>query len=142
MKIHLISATQPSAQSMLQEHSSYHQGNSPKFMVSQKDFILIICYICIQILEMLFNFYLSTEVCIHVCMCILCMYVYVLVGVLMIFAWTMLALWATFLSTWLRPALPRGEWVEVSDTHCVLDPFPSSIYVACAMTFNGRHSNG
>ena len=39
---------------------------------------------------------------------------YMLLGVLMIFSWTMLALWATFLSTWMRPALPRGEWLEVS----------------------------
>ena len=35
-------------------------------------------------------------------------------GILMILAWPMLALTAIFFATWMRPALPNGEWFQVT----------------------------
>lgn len=44
-------------------------------------------------------------------------------GILMIVAWPLLALCGIFFAAWMRPALPNGEWFQVSDhTNILITP--------------------
>ena len=39
-------------------------------------------------------------------------------GILMLIAWPLLAVSGIFFAAWMRPALPNGEWFQVSKMYC------------------------